>query len=113
MPRGKHVKLSANELDYFWLEIEVLPTDSIVRELNGGRIRHMMYPANTVGMGMEFMAVGNFLKRKTKTGKMMAGVPVGFVRCGKRDMSMLRRYMCLYKGTGRRYATSLQLAGRL
>lgn len=109
----KPVKLSANELDYFWLEIEVLPTDSIIRETAGGRIRHMMYPANSVGMGMEFMAVGNFLKRKTKTGKMMAGVPVGFVRCGKRDMSMLRLYMHHYKGTGRRFATSLKLSGRL
>ena len=109
----KPVILSANELDYFWLEIEVLPTDSIVREITGGRVRTMMYPERGVGMGMEFMAVGNFIKRKTKTGKMMAGVPVGFVRCGKRDMSMLRFYMGRYKGTGRRYATSLKLSGRL
>lgn len=106
-------RVAAEEKDYFWLEIEVLPTDKIVREINGGRLRTMMYPEKGVGMGMEFKLESHYLRKRTNKGNLKRGWPVGFVRVCRVDFGMMRHYLHMYKGSGRHYATSCHLNGVL
>lgn len=114
MGRTKQVKkLSASDKDYFWFELEVLPTDKIVREINGGRLRTMMYPDRGVGMGLEFKLESDFLRMRTNKGNWKKGWPCGFLRVWRSDFYLMRHYMTLYKGSGRHYATSCHLNGVL
>ena len=88
---------------HFWLEIEMLPTDKIEFQTVGLRRRPMIFPGNT-HMGMELLQESKWMRPKTA---------VGLVKCSKADLCLYQSYMHTYRGSGRRFATSLGTKGVL
>jgi hypothetical protein len=93
----------AEGVDFFWLEIEMLPTDSIQQVKTGRRKRHMICPKGK-GMAIEMSMKAKFLKTKD---------PVGLAKCSKHNFAVFNAYRQAFAGSGRKFATSINKKGRL
>ena len=99
IPRGDGI---ANN-GHFYLEIEMLPDDKIKRVIQGAQRKHMVFPKGR-GKAMELLCDSKWMKPSTA---------VGLVRCSKMDLCVYKWYMREFKGSGRKFATSLGTKGVL
>lgn len=99
-PHGEGLAASGS----FWLEIEMLPTDSIKFVLTGWRRRPMIFPKNGMEPTMELLADSHYMKPCTA---------VGLIRCSRASLGIFKWYTREYRGSGRKYATSLGSKGVL